>query len=210
MLTAVQRQGLDGWESDGLLESLVKVLAEQDVVLHFLEPSDLKWLGYDSNDSSQGSIYFAQRYMGLVNIAKIPTIGCLQDGDGGWRRLDITIYERKCFVYGLFQWTGSTQLNREMRRVAVRQGKVLNEFGIFYNQPTSSNKTVPGAPVAGCFDISDERGLFKLLDMEYLEPHERNHGSRSVARLAEAKLTGQEDLHEDMEDVDDELCWMDD
>ena len=38
------------------------------------------------------------------------------NGDEGWRRLDITLYEKKCFVYGLFQWTGSTQLNREMRR----------------------------------------------------------------------------------------------
>lgn len=190
------------------MESVVRVLSEQEIVAHFLEPTDLKWFGYPSNDNSQGRIYFASRYMGLVSIGKIPGVGRLQDGDDGWRRLDITMYERKCFVYGLFQWTGSTQLNREMRRLAFRQGKVLNEFGIFHNQPTAVNKTVPGAPVQGCFEISDEEGLFRLLGMQYLQPHERNHGSRSVAMLAETKLTSHESA--EVEYGDDEMCWMDD
>ena len=106
-------KGRDGWESNGILESLVKYLAAEGLVQHFMEPSDLKWLGYDKNDNMQSRIYFAARYMGLIDIGKVPGTGCQP---GAWRRLDITIYERKCFVYGLFQWTGSTQLNREMRR----------------------------------------------------------------------------------------------
>ena len=62
---------------------------------------------------------------------------------------------------------------------ALRMNRVLNEFGIFYNLGTAGNRTVPGDPVPGCFDIADETAIFRLLDMKYLRPHERNAGSRS-------------------------------
>ena len=103
--------------------------------------------------------------------------------------------------------TGCTQLNREMRRKALRMGLVVNEFGIFRNVGNARNKTVPGDPVAGCFDIADERGIFQLLSMPYLEVHERNAGSRSGGGKGEGDGGGDKAPS----DSDEELgCYMDD
>ena len=63
--------------------------------------------------------------------------------------------------------------------------------------------------MSGCFDICDEQGLFGLLGMDYLPTTERNHGSKSIARLAAEKIVVPEGLKE-CEVSDDELCWMDD
>jgi hypothetical protein len=187
------------------------VLKEEGRLIHLQEPSDEKWLQLPSNTHKEEG-YFAERYMGLVRVGDAGGIGaCLEDGDGGWRRLDITIYERKCFVYGLFQWTGSTQLNREMRRKSLRLGYVVNEFGIFHN--VGSVKPAPGDPVQGSFDLDHpdgERGIFKLVQMDYLEPHERNAGSRSGLGGGERKGGVGNTVVYDSDSDDGLLCCMDD
>ena len=107
--------------------------------------------------------------------------------------------------------TGCTQLNREMRKKAVRRGLVVNEFGIFKNIGNANNKTVPGEPVDGCFDIADERGIFQLLDMQYLEVHERNAGSRGAKGNAEGCAAGDKEGDKAPSDSDEDLdCYMDD
>ena len=174
-------EGEKGDISRGLVEEVVKALESQTRLIHLQLPSDKQWKQLPSAPGAQSGVYFAERYMGLVRLGGGGGWGegGLEKCDGGWRRLDITLYEKGCFLYGLFQWTGCTQLNREMRRKALRMGMVVNEFGLFRNQGTANNKSVPGEPVPGCFDIVDERGIFDMLKMKYLQVHERNAGSQS-------------------------------
>ena len=204
-------QGQNGDISRGLVEEVAKALKNQNRLIHLQLPSDKQWRQLPSaTTDAQSGVYFAERYMGLVRLGGGGGggEGGLEKGDGGWRRLDITLYEKRCFIYGLFQWTGCTQLNREMRRKALRMGMVVNEFGLFHNKGTANNKSVPGEPVPGCFDIVDERGIFDMLKMKYLQVHERNAGSRSGG----GGKGGEEGVGEEApSDSDEDLgCCMDD
>jgi hypothetical protein len=168
-------QGPNGDISRGLVEEVVKALKNQNRLIHLQLPPDKQWKQLPSaTTDAQSGVYFADRYMGLVHLGGGGGWGegGLEKGDGGWRRLDITLYEKRCFIYGLFQWTEYTQLNREMRRKALRMGMVVNEFGLFHNKGTANNKSVPGEPVPGCFDIVDERGIFDMLKKVFAGPRE--------------------------------------
>jgi len=131
-------QGLDGQGSRGLVADLVKALKRKGLLIHMQQPSDGQLKPFTAY-TGQHVNYFSERYMGLVCIGKVTGIGeGLKDADGSWRRLDITLYERKCFLYGLFQWTGSTQLNREMRR------KVSNYHLVCYLQVLATGVEMKG------------------------------------------------------------------
>ena len=201
-------QGLDGAGSRGALAKIIQELKQKGRLMHMQEPRD--W-----GKASDKHSYFTERYMGLVCIQGLAGTSLASqhcDKDKGWRRIDITVYEKKCFVYGLFHWTGGVQLNREMSKRALSKGWVMNEYGIFHNTGTSvenlDGEKVVGSPVNGCFDVGDDDGgIFALLSMQYLELHERNAGSHLVKWREESGSNRNEDARSASQSMSSDDAW---
>ncbi len=73
---------------------------------------------------------------------------------------DIFIYTDN-YLFLLLYTTGSKQFNKNMRGIAKKKGYKLNQNGLFKNDKPVEN-------------IESEEDIFKLLDMHYLEPYQRN------------------------------------
>jgi DNA polymerase/3'-5' exonuclease PolX len=108
-------------------------------------------------------------------IKKLKKIGLITD-DLGWgetkysgvcvdsnnmhRRIDFEFVKNyKTFYYELLYFTGSQNLNVQMRQRAKEMGYLLNQKGLFIGK-----KSVPA---------KSEKEIFDNLEMEYLEPNER-------------------------------------
>jgi len=91
------------------------------------------------------------KFMGVVVYNNIPM------------RIDIRCVSRREYPFALLYFTGSVELNIEMRNKARKYGYILNEYGIY---PETTNKQYE-------LNIKSEREIFDLLDMPYLEPSER-------------------------------------
>ena len=87
-------------------------------------------------------------------------IGVCVDSKGIHRRIDFEFCrDYNSFPYDLLYFTGSQQLNMEMRLVAKEKGMLLNQKGLFKN-----NKIIP---------VKSEKEIFEQLGMMYLKPEER-------------------------------------
>lgn len=93
---------------------------------------------------------YTKKYMG---------ISCLGD-DYLYRRIDMRFVPYQSYYSALLYFTGSAELNTNMRKKAKSMGYKLSEYGLF-----SDKKHLP---------IKSEEDIFKLLDIDYLKPSERN------------------------------------
>ena len=75
-------------------------------------------------------------------------------------RIDIRLIPYESIFSALLYFTGSYQLNTLMRINAKKLDYKLNEYGLYKNNIK--------------IDINDEKDIFDLLKMEYLEPEQRN------------------------------------
>ena len=95
------------------------------------------------------------KYMGFCKLPRKPV-----------RRLDVRFVLYESYHAALLYFTGSYQLNKDMRILAKQKGYKLNEYGLFKikeDGAISSRKT----------KITSEKDIFKKLNMDYLEPNER-------------------------------------
>ena len=126
-------------ESDkSCILSFVKILIELDILVDHL------------------TINGENKYMGL---GKIPN-----EKYKVYRRIDIKYVNISSFATSLLYFTGSRNLNTEMRSKAISKGYKLNEYGLFWNKKDNKKQ----------LDTPTEESVFKHLDMEYLEPIKRN------------------------------------
>jgi DNA polymerase/3'-5' exonuclease PolX len=90
------------------------------------------------------------KYMGFCKYDKNPV-----------RRIDIRFIPFLSWYPALLYFTGSKELNLMMRNKAKKLGYKLNEYGLYKNTKN--------------IYVESEKEIFDLLDMKYLEPHERNY-----------------------------------
>eukprot|EP00049_Salpingoeca_infusionum_P009348 m.155279 g.155279 ORF g.155279 m.155279 type:complete len:351 (+) comp14309_c0_seq3:218-1270(+) len=90
---------------------------------------------------------------------------CSLTPDGIARRIDIRFWPHDQYPLALLYFTGSDELNKEMRRKAIEMSFRLNEYSLV---PLGEGG-VEGEP----FPISSEQDVFTYLDMQYLEPSRR-------------------------------------
>jgi DNA polymerase/3'-5' exonuclease PolX len=90
------------------------------------------------------------KYMGFCKISKNPI-----------RRIDIRFFGYESYPFGLLYFTGSKDFNRMMRQVAVDMGYTLNEYGLYNIKEKKYLKA------------KDEKDIFKLLNLEYVDPEFR-------------------------------------
>ena len=76
--------------------------------------------------------------------------------DNPIRRIDIRFISYDSYYSALLYFTGSSNLNKKMRKIAKELGYKLSEYGLEKN-----NKLIK---------INSEKDIFDKLNMEYLEP----------------------------------------
>lgn len=77
------------------------------------------------------------------------------------RRIDIRFIPFESYYYALLYFTGSMNFNRKMRRIAIDNNFILNEYGLF----DSDGKMM---------SVDSEKDIFDILYMEYITPDSRN------------------------------------
>lgn len=90
------------------------------------------------------------KYMGVCKLFTTP------------RRIDIRLIPKKQLPFALLYFTGSGTLNKHMRQKAIEKGLKLNEYSMIDKE---TNKSII---------LKSEKEIFEYLDMDYLEPHERD------------------------------------
>jgi len=91
------------------------------------------------------------------------------------RRVDFLYTTQEEYPFAVLYFTGSKIFNTVMRGRALSMGYSLNEHGLYI-----LNGKTKGGKVDHTFQ--NERDIFKILKMEYKEPHERTDG-RAVVPL---------------------------
>jgi DNA polymerase beta len=89
------------------------------------------------------------KYMGIYKWKKSPL-----------RRIDIRYIPYESYYSATLYFTGPKDFNRKMRQLAINNGYVLNEYGLFKNDKM--------------FKVESEKEIFDLLDLEYVTPDKRN------------------------------------
>lgn len=82
---------------------------------------------------------------------------------------DLRVIKEESFGSALMYFTGSKETNIEMRKIAIKMGLKLNEYGIF-----KENKQIAG---------KTEQEMFKKLGMSYIEPELRENRGEVKAAL---------------------------
>jgi len=101
------------------------------------------------------------KYMGICKLKRsLP-----------YRRIDVRFISYNAYPSALLYFTGSADLNKKMRVEALIKGYRLNEYGLYkLDFDKQKNQDVLGEK----FETLTEESIFKLLDMDYLIPTERN------------------------------------
>lgn len=109
------------------------------------------------------------KYMGLCRMAGAERTN---------RRIDIRLMPMNSYATALLYFTGSKNLNTDMRNRALARDMTLNEYGLykFAKDPQgklikdSKGKNIKGEQIL----TPTEADVFTQVGMKYLEPHERD------------------------------------
>lgn len=116
------------------LEKLINILSEKKFIL--------------DNLTTNGST----KYMGICKLPRRKTA----------RRIDIRCVNYNSYFTALLYFTGSRQLNINMRNKALENGYKLNEYSVY--NTTKKQEIFP----------KSEKEIFELCGVDYLEPIKRN------------------------------------
>ena len=81
--------------------------------------------------------------------------------DNPYRRIDIRFVDWNYYYSALVYFTGSAELNQNMRKIAKKMGYKLSEYGL---TNLKTEKEIP---------IKSESDIFKILKIHYLHPRDR-------------------------------------
>lgn len=82
------------------------------------------------------------------------------------RRIDILIADPSHYYFALLYFTGSYSFNIHMRKIALKKGLSLSEYG--FKDISNSKNMIDTSDI-----IHSEEDIFKYLDMPYVEPSKR-------------------------------------
>lgn len=100
---------------------------------------------------------------------------------------DLRVLPEKSFGSALLYFTGSKDFNVELRKIAIKKGLKLNEYGLFKGEEAVARFT--------------EDEIFKKLGMDYVEPELReNRGEIEAATLGKLpRLIGYDEIKGDLQ-----------
>jgi DNA polymerase/3'-5' exonuclease PolX len=132
----------------------------------------------NNKDYSKIDINYLNEFVCLLKKSKI-IVDDLTDTDNGTkymgfsklprkkvRRIDVRFVPYEYYPAALLYFTGSYELNTQMRQVAKTMGYKLNEYGLFKEKKDGTFSDNP-------IKVKSEKDIFKKLKLDYLEPPER-------------------------------------
>lgn len=143
----------DGKSHIGFLPKLVKRLKD----MNFLR-EDLVF----SVHSEEGTDSGVDTFFGL----------CSYPGRELRHRIDLKVYPRDIYAFGLVAWTGNDVLNRRLRLLAEAKGFRLDDTGLFPATHGSGGKR--GSKGSASLKFDTEKEVFDFLGFPWLEPNQRN------------------------------------
>ncbi|KAJ1389903.1 DNA-directed DNA-polymerase X [Sesbania bispinosa] len=143
----------DGKSHKGFLPKFVKHLKD----INFLR-EDLIF----STHSEEGTDSGVDTYFGF----------CTYPGRELRHRIDLKVYPRDIYAFGLVAWTGNDVLNRRLRLQAESKGFRLDDTGLF--PATQGSGAKRGAKGSASLKFYTEEEVFDFLGFPWLEPHQRN------------------------------------
>jgi DNA polymerase/3'-5' exonuclease PolX len=93
-------------------------------------------------------------------------MGICKIGDNPARRIDILVADSSYYYFALLYFTGSYTFNILMRNKALEKNLSLSEYGFKYKDTKEDATEINNK-------VKSEEDIFKLLDMEYVEPKKR-------------------------------------
>jgi len=113
----------------------------------------------------------------------------LVDLTGPTVQVDVRVVPAESFGAALQYFTGSKQHNVRLREIAIKQGRKLNEYGLFKVTP-SGDRRIAGA---------DEEETYAQLGLDYIDPRLREDRGEVAAALNHAlpNLIRHEDIRAD-------------
>lgn len=91
------------------------------------------------------------KYMGICRLL-----------NGEYCRIDIRLIQYESFYPAILYFTGSKDLNKKMRQIAMSHGYLLNEYGLFKSEKKND-----------MFKVESEKEIFNIIGMEYMRPNYR-------------------------------------
>ncbi|XP_047317237.1 DNA polymerase lambda [Impatiens glandulifera] len=143
----------DGKSHVGFLRKYVMLLKD----MNFLR-EDLVF----SIHSEEGTDTGVDTYFGL----------CTYPGRELRHRIDLKVYPKEIYAFGLIAWTGNDVLNRRLRLLAESKGYKLDDTGLFPVAQSSGGKRSTKGTASLHFQT--EKEVFDFLGFPCLDPHERN------------------------------------
>ncbi|KAJ7022732.1 hypothetical protein C8F04DRAFT_233117 [Mycena alexandri] len=171
----------NGGPSSLLQADLIPVLEKRGILASTLSSGDLKWQGIALLPSTDAAEWGERQRQ----------IDAIENGDGVYRRMDLSLVAQKSRGAALLSLTGDTDFIRDLRIRAMKIGLHLNEFGLWrWNTEEDSD----GDPESSGLEENEEeeaegRGFWELvraeteeevlgeLGMEYIEPTKRNYAA---------------------------------
>ena len=100
-------------------------------------------------------------------IAKGPSKSTVRLVDG--MEVDLRVFQKAVFGSAMVYFTGSKEMNIELRKIAIQKGLKLNEYGVFQGEDQLAGQT--------------EEDVFRALGLDYIEPELReNRGEVEAAQ----------------------------
>ncbi|XP_063943920.1 DNA polymerase lambda isoform X2 [Daucus carota subsp. sativus] len=143
----------DGKSHIGFLSKYIKHLKD----LNFLKEDLL--VGIHSEEGTDSGV---DTYFGL----------CTYPGGELRHRIDLKVYPKDIYAFGLIQWTGNDVLNRRLRLIAESKGFRLDDKGLF--PATKSSGGSRGVRATASLKFKTEYEVFQFLGFPRLKPTERN------------------------------------
>lgn len=119
-------------EKCNYLEKFIKELKKANIIIESLTADNV-----------------ATKYMGICKLL-----------NGEFCRIDIRLIQYESFYPAILYFTGSKDINKKMRGLAISHKYLLNEYGLF-----DAEKNM--------LKVNSEKEIFELLGMEYIVPSKR-------------------------------------
>uniref|UniRef100_A0A4W4ELA6 DNA nucleotidylexotransferase n=1 Tax=Electrophorus electricus TaxID=8005 RepID=A0A4W4ELA6_ELEEL len=153
-------------KEDGLLPAVIDRLRKQGILLYSdLQESTLQqWKRpsrcFDSMDHFQKCFLIVKLWTRLVE-------GHREDPSSrrDWKavRVDLVVPPVDCYAFALLGWSGSTQFERDLRRFARLERRMLLDNHALYDKTTNT-----------FLQAKTEEDIFAHLGLDYIEPWQRN------------------------------------
>jgi len=158
----------EAMELKALLEKKVEMISIAGSLRRMKETvGDMDILAFSSQPAEVMDFFTSMENVEAV-IAKGETKSSVRLESG--IQVDLRIVPKESFGSALQYFTGSKEHNIEVRRIAVRAGCKLNEYGLFKGEKRIAGET--------------EEGVYRALGMDYIPPELRENRGEVEAAMA--------------------------